>query len=259
MAIRLLHGGLVWQDIRGGPEGCLILMEGTCAMNKLSIFGDSILKGVVYNGNGPKRYSLYESTLCEKLRRAGFHADNRSRMGYTVKDGEREIDQFIESEKPSSVLLEYGGNDSMYRWKEISEHPDQVHGRVVDIGSFANTYSSIIRKLQDRGFDVTLSTIIPIDPERYIAHVSGKLSYENIMRWLGGTDRLSEMHDQYNDAIKSLAAGFGCGLIDLRSAFDGQDRSALLSGDGIHPTRLGHKKIEELIAGFFSGRESLTA
>ncbi|MCR5055407.1 MAG: SGNH/GDSL hydrolase family protein [Clostridia bacterium] len=245
-------------NVSGESLGGNSFRERNEVMTKLSIFGDSILKGVMFNGNGPKRYSLYEGSLCERLRSEGIEAENRSRMGYTVIDGAKDIDEYIANAKPGSILLEYGGNDSMYRWKEISESPSKVHGRVIDIKNFTETYASIIKKLLANGFDVTLTTIIPIDPERYINHVSGKLSYENIMKWLGNPDRLTRMHDQYNEAIIKLANKYGCGLIDLRSAFENQaGESQLLCVDGIHPTLLGHKKIEQAVADFFSSKAAL--
>ena len=244
-------------DLQGEVHAAKI-QERTEGMTKLSIFGDSILKGVMFNGSGPKRYSLYESNLAEKLKSEGFFAENRSRMGYTVIDGARDIDEYIANETPGSVLLEYGGNDSMYRWKDISESPSKTHGRVIDIKSFTETYAAIIEKLIAGGFDVTLSTIIPIDPERYINHVSGKLCYENIMKWLGTPERLTRMHDQYNEAIVKLAEKYGCGLIDLRSAFGSRKESEnLLCGDGIHPNLQGHKKIEQAVAEFFKTKVAL--
>ncbi len=228
-------------------------------MKDLYIFGDSILKGVVFSSKGPKRYSLYGSTLCERLLAKGVVARNLARMGSTITDGAKTIDSFLTSHagvKKSSgkVLLGFGGNDSMYRWREIAEAPELEHRQVTDIDTFYRTYSSIAERLKAAGFEVALSTIVPIDPDRYLSHVSRDLGIERIKKWPGLVSGLESMHDAYNEAIVALAERHSAELIDLRGLFTAncKGQEDLLCADGIHPNRTGHLRIEDALADHYS-------
>lgn len=227
-------------------------------MKKLCIFGDSILKGVIFSNDGPKKYTLYDGALSGKLLAEGILAENHSRMGYTIRDGERLIEDYVnQKSRPKqqtgdSVLLGFGGNDSMFNWKEVSLDPFSHHEPLTELHSFRAIYGKIVEGLIGLGFGVTLSTIVPIDPERYLNHVSRKYDRANIIKWLGRAENLSSMHDSYNDAIVSLSKKYGLGLIDLKAVFEGNEKT-LLSGDGIHPNILGHKQIEDLVTGHFCG------
>ncbi|MBP1587610.1 MAG: SGNH/GDSL hydrolase family protein [Clostridia bacterium] len=223
-------------------------------MKKLIIFGDSILKGVIYSREG-KMYKLYNGSLTEKLRAKGVELLSYCKMGLTVTKAFPFVSEILEGTddlRGTDVLLEYGGNDSMFNWKMVSEAPDGVHCPVTSPDDFAATYDRLIKKLQARGANVILANLIPIDPEKYMNYISEGLSRENILRWLGDISMLYRFHESYNRKIYDLAAENKAGIVDLREDFLlAHDFSELLCMDGIHPTDKGHAMIENTLVRSF--------
>ena len=72
------------------------------------IFGDSIMKGTVYEGG---RYrSCYTEVFLPQMEGLDIALDNRSRFGYTAERGLGLIKKAIAAgEKPDYALVEYGG------------------------------------------------------------------------------------------------------------------------------------------------------
>ena len=223
-------------------------------MRKLIIFGDSILKGVIYSRDG-KKYKTYKGTLSERMRSKGIELMSYCKMGYTVPRAYGYVSQILGDKgslRGRDVLLEYGGNDSMFDWKKVSEFPDEKHFPVTDLDEFASKYDSLIKNLRSRGANVRLSNLIPIDPEKYLDHISEGLSYENILRWLGDVSMLYRFHETYNRKIYELAAENNVGIVDLRGSFLlAHDFTELLCPDGIHPTDKGHALIENILLDSF--------
>ena len=225
-------------------------------MKTLEIYGDSILKGIMFSKNGSKRYTVYESGLEKRLGSFGVKVANRSRMGFTVVKGEAQISSALDGagSLPDSVfLLEYGGNDAMFDWGKVEEEPDQKHLPATEPERFVKVYSGIVDKLRSLGASVFLATLVPIDPEKYFSHIAGKHSGERIMRWLGSLDALTAFQEKYDQKIKEIAAGSALPLIDLRGLFiSAGDLGNLLCDDGIHPTAEGHRLIENYLTEAFS-------
>ena len=94
-------------------------------MKKLLIFGDSIIKGVTYNGQS---YHLCQQHDFDALAAQGITVENNAKMGATIADGLRQISRKL---KPcaddTTVLFCFGGNDCDYNWKDISDAPDAEH------------------------------------------------------------------------------------------------------------------------------------
>ena len=223
-------------------------------MKELIIFGDSILKGVIYSRDG-KKYRLYKGELFEKMKNKGIELFSYCKMGFTIPRAfsyVREVLGDRESLAGRDVLLEYGGNDSMFDWRSVSEFPEAQHRPVTDIDEFADTYDRLIKTLKARGACVKLSNLIPIDPEKYMNYISEGLSYENILRWLGDVSMLYRFHETYNRRIYELAAANDAEIVDLREDFLlSHNFSELLCPDGIHPTVKGHEMIENILVRSF--------
>ena len=92
-------------------------------MNKLMIFGDSVLKGVTFSEE-KKRYILCEHTYESILAEKGIVTENLCKMGATVNKINDIINKKIDTiDKNTAVLLGFGGNDSDYDWNEVSLSP----------------------------------------------------------------------------------------------------------------------------------------
>ena len=94
-------------------------------MKNLKIFGDSIIKGVTYNGQS---YHLCQEHDFDTLRAQGVTVENNAKMGATIDAGLKQLDRKLGAcDSDTTVLFCFGGNDCDYDWKAISEDPDGEH------------------------------------------------------------------------------------------------------------------------------------
>ena len=97
-------------------------------MNKLYIYGDSIMKGVIYEKDSNQTYKLSKSAFKKNIEGYDISVKNNSRMGATIDNGLSSLEKTLpDCSQDTLVLLEYGGNDCDFDWKAISESPDEKH------------------------------------------------------------------------------------------------------------------------------------
>ncbi len=220
-------------------------------MNKnrmLAIFGDSILKGVQVQRE-TKRYwaeDFLSTGAFEK--RFGLSLMNCSRFGYTVTRGKallsRQMEKGLEADL---VVLEYGGNDADFNWKEISERPAGEHEPNTQLPVFLHTLADMIDQLRRAGKRPVLTTLPPISAHRYLDWITQNgLSRERILEWLGDEGAIYRYQERYSNGIKTIAEQKSVDLIDIRDAFLAE-RLLLpyLCIDGIHPNAEGQRLIRE--------------
>ncbi len=217
----------------------------------ISIFGDSILKGVRML-SGTTRYGTTDDIGLESIaKQHDWVLDNRSRFGCTILKGEALLNRQLEKdETPAAVLLEYGGNDADFRWAEVAARPYDEHLPNTPLPVFSETLRRMIRTLRAHNIKPVLSTLPPISSERYLDWITRDgLSKENILTWLGDANAIYRYQENYSRTIERLASELGCYLVDLRSAFL-EKRSILpyLCADGIHPNDAGQKLIHEALS-----------
>lgn len=212
-------------------------------MSKIDIFGDSVLKGVIYDEQAQK-YMLYENRLTT-VEKDGNIVKNNSHMGATVEKGYAMLSRRMDSDV---VILSYGGNDCNFDWSKVSQAPDEKHLPNTPPERFVKIYRDIIELARLRGATVYMTNLVPLDAEKFMAWISKDLSYENILQWLGDVNILYRWQESYNRLVEKLASDMGCGLIDIRSPFlCRHDFSSLFCKDGIHPTPKGHDIIREAL------------
>ncbi len=216
-------------------------------MGKLLIFGDSILKGVTFNSD-IKRHKLCIPDY-SRLALEGYEVVNLSKMGATIDYGARVLrEELTEFDSDSVVILEYGGNDCDFHWKDISEDPDAEHHCNTEHMEFIEKLSSCVEYARSMGARVLLSNLVPLDSEKYMNWISRGLNYDAILGWLGDKNLLYRWQESYNRIVERLAERLGTELIDLRSAFlCSHNFDTLISEDGIHPTERGHKLISKAV------------
>lgn len=215
---------------------------------KLEIFGDSILKGVIYKD---KKYLLSEDNKYNLLNNKGITVNNFSRMGATIEKGNSIINRKIENiEQGSTILLEFGGNDCNYNWKEISDNPEIDIEPFTAPDKFINDYKNIIKNLKSKGFKVVVSNLIPISAKKYMNFITKGLNYNNILKWLGDIEHLYRWQEYYNTLVEKIAKDENCEILDLRSSFLKHNFENLICDDGIHPTQNGHNLIANSLLEF---------
>lgn len=219
-------------------------------METFAAFGDSVLKGVIYED---EHYHVSETSfqkICEDS--FGIVVENRARFGSTITKGEQVLERSLDKIRECSgqyVILEFGGNDCDFNWKEIAEDPDREHLPFNTIADFVSTYNNIIKEIKDMGKRPVLLSLPPIDSTRYFAHISRGLNAENIMKWMRNDKQfMTNWHERYNIEVFKMAIANEVPVIDITSIFlEEKDYSRYLCADGIHPNDEGHKLIAKAI------------
>lgn len=225
--------------------------------DRIFVFGDSVLKGVMYTEDGGRgKYKLYNSALEERMAERGIELSRCCHMGSTIEAGLDRLKRAVAkgiSLSGATVMLEFGGNDCAYNWREVSERPDEAHKPKIEIGRFCELYREAIDTAQAAGAEVMLTSLVPIDATKYMNFISRGLSYENILSWLGDVNMLYRWHERYNRAVEQLADERALPLFDLRGEFLYTHAfNSLICDDGIHPTAEGHRMIEDILVSSLS-------
>ena len=211
---------------------------------KVTVYGDSILKGVLLEGGKYTVSHEWEEKLAERF---GLQVTNRCRFGSTLPKAMARIEKDSESDGGGEyALLEFGGNDCDYDWAAIADAPEGEHVCKTPPQRFLDCYRRAIRLLRGSGRNPVLSTLPPINAELYLGFLCRNgLSRENIVRWLGDVQRIYRWQENYSRMAEQLAREEGTPLIDLRRPFlqDSRSPAALLCADGIHPSRAGQELI----------------
>lgn len=219
-------------------------------MGTITAFGDSVLKGVIYEDDHYRVTDASFQKICEES--FGITIENKAKFGSTVTKGESVFSKnlsLIEGTTGDYVILEFGGNDCDFNWKEISEDPDREHLPSSTIENFTATYRSIINEIKAMGKTPVLLSLPPIDSARYFRRISKGLSADNIMKWMRNDSQyITNWHERYNIEIFKLAISTQVPVIDITSIFlEKKNYSRYLCEDGIHPNEEGHKLIAEAI------------
>lgn len=220
------------------------------SMNKILAFGDSVLKGIVIK-DGRYVVSPDKFTALTELR-TGLQIENKGHMGHTIMQFERVINRCEETFHDPSfdcILLEYGGNDCDFNWKEVAAAPEQSHLSKVPRDFFISEYIRHIEFLKSLDKKVLLLSLPPIDGERYFQWFSKTLDGEHVLQWLhNDTSFLTHWHESYNLAVYRVGAITQTPVIDITTPFlEKRNFSDYLCEDGIHPNELGHKLIADVL------------
>lgn len=222
-------------------------------MNRLNltIYGDSIMKGVVLEAGRYKLGSKIES-FAEKLFQAVY---NRARFGSTIEKGVSMLEKDLarRSVPEGVVLLEFGGNDCDFDWTAISQQPELDREPNTAIDRFSALYHRAIRLVREAGNIPVLANLPPISSEKYLRWICRTgLSRENILRWLGDENAIYRYQERYSHVIEEIAEQEHAGIVDLRGAFlSDRKLESYLCDDGIHPNSQGQKIIMETFENYF--------
>lgn len=214
----------------------------------LSIFGDSIMAGVVQEDG---RYSRCRDQFQRLEAETGARLDNHSSFGSTVVKGYERLNKFLRQGRLGDyTLVEFGGNDCAYDWAAVADAPDEEHLCVVPPEVFEKQYEQMLLAVEAAGSIPVAATLPPISSRRYLAHVCRDgLNSAAILQWLGELEAISRWQASYSAMVGRVAQSLGCRVLDLRSAFpaSGPELEKYLCQDGIHPNRLGQQLMLEKV------------
>lgn len=214
----------------------------------LSIFGDSIMAGVVQEDG---RYSRCRDQFQRLESATGIRLDNHSSFGSTVVKGLERLDKFLrQGSLGDYTLVEFGGNDCAYDWAEVAGAPDEEHLCAVPPALFEARYAQMLQTVEAAGSRPVAATLPPISSRRYLAHICRDgLDSAAILHWLGDLEAISRWQESYSAMVSRVARRLGCRVLDLRAAFpaSGPALEEYLCQDGIHPNRLGQQLMVEKV------------
>ncbi len=220
----------------------------------VTIWGDSILKGVIWDEQDKKYKVMKNSCINSFAELTGCTVKNNAYFGMTSTKALDRITAAIERQpagKNDIVILEFGGNDCDFKWSEVANAPDSIHQPNTPISGFKNSIQKMIDIFKQKGVTPILMNLPPLEPERYFNWVSKGLNKENILHWLGDVAKIYRWQEAYNSAVEWIALQNGCKLINVRENFlISSNYSSQFCADGIHPNEKGHKKILESMLEF---------
>jgi len=216
-------------------------------IKKLVALGDSITKGVIYDGEHYKVLPTgFVSQCAEDL---NVDIDNYGRMGCTITRGAQIAEQHADAIAGSDVtLVEFGGNDSDFCWTDIASAPADTHYPMTELPTFRQMYRDLIARIRQLGSKPILMTLPLIDYRRFYAFVTrnmGDQDRHNVLSWLGGQEeRIRNYHDMYSLAVYQIGYQERVPVLDITSPFlRNTDYLPYLCSDGIHPSQQGHDLI----------------
>lgn len=219
----------------------------------ITIWGDSILKGVILDEQG--KYKVMKNNSIQSFAEiTGCSIKNNAYFGMTSTKALDRMKTYIKKqpmEKEDIVIIEFGGNDCDFNWSEIASRPDEIHQPKTTIENFKTSLQNMIDMFKTKGITPILMNLPPLEPERYFNWISRGLNKENILHWLGDVAKIYRWQEAYNSAAEWIARKNNCNLLNVRGSFLVSDNfCSQLCEDGIHPNEKGHGKILDSLLAF---------
>ncbi|MFT9078197.1 SGNH/GDSL hydrolase family protein [Ethanoligenens sp.] len=210
------------------------------------VCGDSISAGVLFD-DASGRHIKDENGFVNTLKKYwNGSIVNLGKFGNTIGRALPRLKKQLAKETPDLVFIELGGNDCDFNWKEIASAPHMEHTPSTTVEDFERLLLETVQDLRMQGIRPVLSTLPPVDADRYFQRISGgdPVMAAQILKWLGSISHIYWWHERYNAAVLRVARRTGAYWVDLRGAFLAlPDFRPLICTDGIHPNRAGQALI----------------
>lgn len=228
---------------------------------KIAIFGDSVLRGVIYD-EIKQKHTFSKAIDWQRIKNElNIEIQNYAKMGATILDGKKRLDQYLDG-KPQAdiVLIEFGGNDCDFDWQKVSDIQSKNHQPKVTPQVFKQTLRQMVDQLRIKRIKPILMTLPTIDARRYFNWITqyGR-NTENILYFLGDIEHIYRFHELYNLAIMEVSIEAQVDLIDVRKVFlENGKLNELICYDGIHPSPFGEELIVEHIISRYQAISPIT-
>jgi len=220
---------------------------------KIEVFGDSLLKGIQVNPKN-NRYHVDNHIDVEGLEKThSLSIKNFSKLGCTITKGLSLIESRLKNGEAycDAIVMDYGGNDCDFNWKEIAEKPEGEHLPNTPLGIFVDTYHKIICLLKENGIRPILTNLPPLDAQRFFDWYCNGLNKTNVLEWLEGVESIYRWQENYSKTVEKIAIETDTLFVDIRGAFLKQGRiKRFLCEDGTHPNTEGQRIITEAFFDF---------
>lgn len=224
---------------------------------RIEVWGDSVLKGVIYDEKRQRYTHLEENVALLSLKDLGLEVNNRTRFGMTAPKAHKLMEEALKKGlEAEAAVIEFGGNDSDFDWETVANEPHKEHAPKTPIDVFKQCITDMVKLLRSFNIKPVLMNLPPIDAVRYFSWITRNgLNESNILAWLGDVQHIYRFHECYSLSIMSLANSLGCDIIDVRQPFLlKKDFNRYLCEDGIHPNRAGYELIRQSIQEYGSSK-----
>lgn len=217
------------------------------SVNKtISIIGDSIMRGVIFDEIAKKYRFLQESAANLFAKSNKVEIQNFSRFGQTSVNALTKLPTMLEAES-DLFLIELGGNDCDQKWDEVIDDPTNFHEANVPLENFKNNILQIIEKIRSIGKIPVVMTLPPIDGDKYFDWiVNGDSSRANrLMGWLGDKNLIYRTQEKYAEALERIAVMSNVQVVPVREKLlDIHKYSDFMCIDGIHLNGRGQEFVK---------------
>ncbi len=216
------------------------------------VWGDSLAEGVVWDASRG-RYARVSPNAVQVVGEAlGVGIENRAHFGYTAPKGRTLLSRDLEKGfSCDAAVIEFGGNDCNFDWAAIANDPNGTHLPATTPDVFEETLKEMVDDLRAAGIKPILTTLPPINAERYFRFLSGdRLNAANILQWLGDVQQIYRFQEMYSLIVEKVARLCSVALLDLRRSCLAERAftNFLLCADGLHLTPDGQRFVGREIA-----------
>lgn len=208
-------------------------------MNKqiksVSVIGDSLLKGIIYNEN-KNIYNVLENNCISLLEEeSNLNINNYSICGLNIDNLNKYFKLVLNKSKDEIIILEIG-SDSFEQDLLTNDFKP-----LYTIGKFNRILKKIIKATKKGNRNIVLTTIPYISNSKFYRFVSGKKGVRNQK----GILEINNFIEEINNLIKKLSRKYNVLLIDLNRGINSYDED-LYSIDGKYLSSKGHKILKNI-------------
>jgi len=214
---------------------------------KIICFGDSLTRGVsIVKGRLRILKENYPAFLQEWFQQK--HEDDIKVVNKGIFNADSDLlltrlDKDVIEEKPDYAIIEIGGNDCNFHWKEVAERPYDEHTAIVPIERYLKNIKDMVVKVKNAGITPMIMNLPPLDPVRYYKQISETYGTA-ISHFICSVGGIAFWHENYHRMLNKLIDQLKVIKIDSRNVISPeQDLTDIISDDGIHLTALGYKTL----------------
>lgn len=213
-------------------------------IKKISVYGDSILKGAVTGTSSGHLFDIIDNDSLKLAGKTlGIEISNQSVFGSTIVKTQKRLNRDIERETAGELaIIESGGNDCDYDWTYICENNLTDYGPRVPLSDFIRITDEMVKSCRAEKITPLVMTMPALVPDRWFNHICKNHGAEKIKAFVKNIpDVLYRNHEMYNLHLLKYCYEHNAQFVDMRLAFlEHSNYRDLMCLDGIHPNEDGH-------------------